>query len=132
MKLPIFVHNFFDLWCAPAWFSERLRSEFPGLSVVHPPDHKRIDEEIIDTEIALAWSLRPQQIAAARKLRWIHSPAAAVNQLMFPELVNSDIVLTNARGVGFASPALLHQSAQRRGRLPPLTERRRYGQIRQT
>jgi phosphoglycerate dehydrogenase-like enzyme len=32
-------------------------------------------------------------------LRWIHSPAAALHQLIFPELVNSDIILTNAREV---------------------------------
>ncbi len=30
---------------------------------------------------------------------WIHSPAAAVHQLIFPELVNSDVILTNAREV---------------------------------
>jgi phosphoglycerate dehydrogenase-like enzyme len=53
----------------------------------------------VDAEIVVAWSIRPEQIAAAKKLRWIHSPAAAVHQLIFPELVNSDIILTNAREV---------------------------------
>ena len=72
---------------------------FRKSNVVHLPDYKRVDEEIVDAEIAVAWSIRPEQIAAAKKLRWIHSPAAAVHQLMFPELVNSDIILTNAREV---------------------------------
>ena len=99
MKLLIFVHHPFDLWTAPAWFPERLRGEFPQLNVVHLRDYKRVDDEIVDAEIAVTWSVRPQQIAAAKKLRWIHSPAAAVHQLIFPELVNSDIVLTNAREV---------------------------------
>ena len=58
-----------------------------------------MDEEIVDAEIVVAWSIRPEQIAAAKKLRWIHSPAAAVHQMIFPELVNSEIVLTNAREV---------------------------------
>ena len=99
MKLLIFVHHPFDLWNAPSWFPQRLRQEFPQVNVVYLPDYKRVDEEILDTEIAITWSIRPEQVKAAKKLRWIHSPAAAVHQLIFPELVNSDIVLTNAREV---------------------------------
>ncbi len=99
MKLLICVHHPFDQWNAPDWFPERLRVEFPQVNIVHLPDYKRLDLEVLDSEIVLAWSLRPEQVVAARKLRWIHSPAAAVHQLMFPELVDSDIVLTNAREV---------------------------------
>src|SRR6202158_610406 len=98
-KLLICVRHPFDQWNAPAWFPERLRREFPQIEIVHLPDYKRMDEEIVDAEIAVAWSTRPEQIAAATKLRWIHSPAAAVHQLIFPELVNSDVILTNAREV---------------------------------
>jgi D-2-hydroxyacid dehydrogenase (NADP+) len=99
MKLLIAVHHFFDQWNAPEWFSERLRSDFPELSIVHLPDYKQLNEEITEAEILIAWSVRPEQIKSARKLRWIHSPAAAVHQLMFPELIESDVVLTNAREV---------------------------------
>src|SRR5271163_482441 len=104
MKLLICVHHPFDQWNAPAWFSERLRSEFPELEIVHLadnqlPDKQSIDDDIADSDVLMAWSIRPEQIVAARKLRWIHSPAAAVNQLMFPEIVDSEIVVTNAREV---------------------------------
>lgn len=99
MKLLIFVHHPFDLWNAPAWFAERLQESFRQLNVVHLPDYKRVDKEIPDAEIAITWSIRPEQIKAAKRLRWIHSPAAAVHQLIFPELVNSNIILTNAREV---------------------------------
>ena len=99
MKLLIAVHHFFDQWNAPVWFSERLRSDFPELTLVHLPDYQRLDAEIPDAEILIAWSIRPEQIKSAAKLRWIHSPAAAVHQLMFPELIESDVVLTNARAV---------------------------------
>jgi phosphoglycerate dehydrogenase-like enzyme len=98
-KLLICVHHHFDQWNAPAWFAERLRKEFPQLEIVHLPDYARADVEMADAEIVIAWSLRQQQIPKARKLRWIHSPAAAVNQLMFPEIVDSEIVVTNAREV---------------------------------
>lgn len=98
-KLLIAVHHPFDQWNAPAWFSERLHSDFPELEIVHLPDYKRLDAEIPDSEVLIAWSIRPEQVLTARKLRWIHSPAAAVHQLMFPELINSQITLTNAREV---------------------------------
>ena len=98
-KLLMFVHHPFDQWNAPAWFPKRLQQEFPQLNVVNLPDYRRVDDEIADAEIVIAWSIRPEQVAAAKKLRWIHSPAAAVHQLMFPELVTSDVVLTNAREV---------------------------------
>lgn len=99
MKLLIFVCHPFGLWNAPDWFPERLRKEFPQVDVMQVPDYRRVDAEILDAEIAVTWSVRPAQIKAAKQLRWIHSPAAAVHQLIFPEIVESNIVLTNARGV---------------------------------
>lgn len=35
----------------------------------------------------------------ADRLRWVHVAAAGVDRLLFPELVASDVVVTNARGV---------------------------------
>jgi phosphoglycerate dehydrogenase-like enzyme len=99
IRILICVRHPFDQWNVPDWFVERLQREFPYVNVVHLPDYERMDEEIVDAEIVISWSVRPQQITAAKKLRWIHSTAAAVHQLIFPELVNSDIILTNAREV---------------------------------
>lgn len=98
-KLLIVVHHRFALWNAPAWVPERLQKEFPEFRVVHLSDYKTLDEHIPDTEVLITWSVRPEQIKSAHKLRWIHSPAAAVHQLMYPELIESDVVITNAREV---------------------------------
>ncbi len=99
MKLVIALYHRFRPWIAPQWFSERLRQDFPQLTVVQLPNYDRISEEIVDADIAIAWSLRGDQIATARKLRWIHSTAAAVHGLMSPELRASNIIVTNARAV---------------------------------
>ena len=32
-------------------------------------------------------------------LKWMHSASAGLEHVLFPELVNSDVVLTNAKGV---------------------------------
>lgn len=35
----------------------------------------------------------------ARRVRWIHTRPAGVDHILFPELVESDVVMTNSRGV---------------------------------
>ncbi len=99
MKLVIVLYHRFELWGAPAWLPERLRSDFPELEVVNQLSYEGIEEQIRDAEIIVGWSLRPDQLKAAKNLRWIHSPASAVHQLIFPELVSSDVILTNGRDV---------------------------------
>ena len=99
MKVLIVLHHEFELWNAPAWLADRLRRDFPQLEIIQRDDYGGIENYLHDAEIAITWSLRPEQFRAARKLRWIHSTAAAIHQLLFPELVESDVILTNAREV---------------------------------
>lgn len=99
MKLLTLLHHRFDLWTAPEWFSERLRHEFPEIEVEQFNNYQSAEPHLPTADAIVTWSLRSEQVRAAKKLRWIHSPAAAVHQLMTPEIVNSDIVLTNASSV---------------------------------
>src|SRR5216684_109970 len=99
MKLLMVVHHRFDLWNAPPWFAERLGKDFPALEVVHRDRYEGVEEHLRDAEILFAFSLRAEQFRSAQKLRWIHAPTAAVHQQLFPELVSSDVALTNAREV---------------------------------
>jgi D-2-hydroxyacid dehydrogenase (NADP+) len=101
MKLLIAIYHPFELWTAPPWFVDRLRARFPEHQIVQlaGPRYEGLEREIADADALIGWSIRRGQFAHAKKLRWIHSPAAAVHQLMFPELVGSDVVVTNAREV---------------------------------
>ena len=98
-KLLIVVHHEFDLWNVPAWFPEGVRTEFPQVEVEHRTSYEGAESHLRDCEILLAFSLRPEDFESAQNLRWIHTPTAAVHQLLFPELVRSDVVLSNAREV---------------------------------
>jgi phosphoglycerate dehydrogenase-like enzyme len=98
-KLLILTYHRLELWIAPAWFAERLRREFPEFGVDQLNSYENVEQHLADVEILFGISIRPEQFLAAKKLRWIHSQAAAVHQFMFPELVNSDVTLTNARDV---------------------------------
>jgi|SRR5215469_1356433 len=99
MKILICHHHRFELWCAPPWIRDRLALDFPEIQFTYLPDYEHMTPEIPDTDVLIGWSIKPEQLAAARKLRWIHSPAAAVHQLMFPELINSDVIVTNSGAV---------------------------------
>lgn len=98
-KLLICIWHRFTLWRAPADMAAHVRRRYPEMKVVHVPTFEGMDAELPDTNILVGWSLKPEQFRAARKLQWIHATAAGVNQLMYPELRSSNVVLTNARGV---------------------------------
>jgi len=99
MKILICHHHRFELWCAPAWLRDRLARDFPKIDFVYLPSYDLLSGQISDADVLIGWSIRPDQFAAARKLKWIHSPAAAVHQLMFPELIKSEVVVTNSGDV---------------------------------
>jgi phosphoglycerate dehydrogenase-like enzyme len=99
MKLLLFLQDRTGLWSLPAWFAERLRQQFPQLQVVHPANSAEAEAQLGDTEIVVTVSLSSEQFRTATRLRWIHSPAAAVHDLMSRELVNSEITITNGRDV---------------------------------
>ena len=98
-KVLIATPHRLDLWIAPPWFGERLAKDFPQLTIVQAENSDAIAPELSDAEIAFTFVLTPEQLQAAKKLRWIHSPSAAIHQFLFPEFVASDVILTNARDV---------------------------------
>ncbi len=98
-KLLICVWHPFTLWIPPANVALHLRKLWPEMNVVHRPTYDYLAEELPDTDIFVGWALRPEQFRHARKLKWIHSTAAGVAQLMYPELRESGVVVTNASGI---------------------------------
>lgn len=77
----------------------QVRKHWPEMRVLHLPTYDRMEAELPDVDIFVGYSLRPQQFLLAKKLKWIHSTAAGVGQLMFPELKASSVGVTNASGI---------------------------------
>ena len=98
----------------------------PNLLVVCPPDHyvlrnlqpikdsaniqvgselSFLERAAADAEIILYSGLTGKSATLqeiwpyAKKVRWVHSLSAGVEKILFPELIESPVVLTNARGV---------------------------------
>jgi len=50
-------------------------------------------------EIMVGWNVPREVIQRAPRLRWIHSTAAGVDQLLFPEVLERDVVVTTSSGI---------------------------------
>jgi D-2-hydroxyacid dehydrogenase (NADP+) len=83
----------------PAWVEQSLYADFPEFSIVIVRDEHMLETHLPDCEIYVSWTLRAEQFALCRRLRWIHSPSAGVTQLLLPGVKTSDIVITNGRTV---------------------------------
>jgi D-2-hydroxyacid dehydrogenase (NADP+) len=106
-KLTICVWHPFSEWRPPASLAEAITRRWPAMRVVHLPDYDRLPQELPDSDIFVGYSLRAGQLARAGRLKWIHSTAAGVAQLVYPELRDSGIIVTNPRGL-FSVPMAEH------------------------
>jgi len=100
-------HSFFSEWNAKPVMAYTLRQRWPQINVVHVTNVERLPAELTDADIFVGSVLRPAQFAAAKNLKWIHSTSAGVGQLMYPELRNSGVIITNASGI-FSIPMAEH------------------------
>lgn len=75
-----------------------LRQTFPDVDLVPataPADQLR---EIVDADAVYGLPTR-EAFRAARRLRWVHRPGTGIDDIRaIPELVDSDVTMTNARG----------------------------------
>jgi phosphoglycerate dehydrogenase-like enzyme len=106
-KLVICVWHPFTEWRPKPLMAEAIRKRWPEMSVLHLPGYDQLPAELPDTDIFVGYSLRAQQLKDAKKLQWIHSTAAGVAQLMYPELRDSGIMVTNPSGI-FSVPMAEH------------------------
>lgn len=100
LKVLVAIYNRLGFWNIPEAHVERLRHEFPEHTVLHATSAERALELMAQVDVLFMSELRPAQFAAARRLRWVHSPAAGVGGMLFPEMVASPVILTNSRGIG--------------------------------
>ena len=99
MKLVAFFHLKEVRWALPDERLDEWRRRHPGLEVVSIEDDADLAEAVVDADAFVGWRLPPGPFAAARRLRWIHSASAGIEESLFPALVESDVVLTNSTGL---------------------------------
>ncbi|MGI5838905.1 MAG: D-2-hydroxyacid dehydrogenase [bacterium] len=45
------------------------------------------------------WEFPPELFRRAKRLKWLHGVSSGIEKLLYPELVESEVLLTNARGI---------------------------------
>jgi phosphoglycerate dehydrogenase-like enzyme len=98
MNVLIAIYSPFASWCIPDGSVDSLRRAFPEHSFTRADNDEETAATIGDADVAFSSQIKPSHLAAAPRLRWIHSPAAGVGSMLFPEMVRSDVVMTNSRG----------------------------------
>lgn len=99
------VRHPLDVWTLPRGMAERLAEAVPGVEVWSPGSREEADALLPEADVVLGFAVRPHNFRRARRLRWVHCTAASVTHVLFPELVESDVIVTNARGVHAESMA---------------------------
>ncbi len=87
------------MWSIPVEHVERVQRECPGHTVLYARDDAEAIPLVERADAAFSSQITPDHLKAGSRLRWIHSPAAGVAGLLYPEMLASPIVLTNSRGL---------------------------------
>ena len=75
-----------------------LGRKHPKAEFVHCASRESTADFIVDADVYVGW-LNRDIFLTAKNLKWIQSPSTGVDSFMsIPELVKSDVLLTNARG----------------------------------
>jgi len=71
----------------------------PSVDIVAVADRTRLtDEQLQQAEVVLCWDFGPEYFTRCPNLRWIHKMSTGVDRMLYPELVQSSVVLTNSSG----------------------------------
>ncbi len=100
MRLLIYTGWPVQAWRIPDEQVARIRAALPDVDVLHATSADGAVRDIADADVGLIPWLTTPILAAAARLRWVHSSAAAVGDLLpLDELAHRAIVVTNSRGV---------------------------------
>ena len=86
-------------WNLPSSNVESLRRRFPHVTFLHAASEDEQMAHIGAADVGFFGRLRAAGLARAGRLHWVHSPAAGVGNLMFPEMIASGVIVTNSRGL---------------------------------
>lgn len=87
------------VWELPRGLVADLERTVPGVEVVSPASRDEADALLGDVDVILGFAARAANFERAKRLRWIHSTAAGVGGVLFPTLIESEVVVTNSRGL---------------------------------
>ncbi len=127
------------LWIAPApaqtkkivladefaRYADDLKSASPAVTLVTAADRQEALAKIVDAD-AYFGAAAPELVRAAKKLQWVQVHSAGVENYTFPEMLNSNITLTNCKiiqGPNIADHAMALLLSMTRGLIYAIPQR---------
>lgn len=86
-------------------FIARIREYLEGHEFVICEDVDSFKREIADADAMFGYRITPEMLARAKRLKWIQFGSAGIDHTVFPELLESDVILTNFSGIHMAPVA---------------------------
>ncbi len=117
MRIVVAIHDP-PVWSIPPSSVRELAGALPDDEILDARDAASRRALIPTADVLFATRLRPDEVAGARRLRWIHSSAVGVGGVLVPGVVDRPVIVTNARGLyseAIAEHALSLLLALRRG-----------------
>ncbi len=78
---------------------EQIRAVDPRVRVTLVTVQPRGTDGVAAAEIMVGWNIPREAVQRASRLKWIHSTAAGVDQLLYPEIRERGIILTASMGI---------------------------------
>jgi phosphoglycerate dehydrogenase-like enzyme len=99
VKILISIQQPVKQWQIPADSVDRLRQRFPHIQFIYATTPEERTEGLKDADAAYTWILNADELTQAKKLRWVHTSAVAVETLCLRELFARSVLVSNTRGV---------------------------------
>jgi phosphoglycerate dehydrogenase-like enzyme len=77
----------------------QIRAASPGARIEKTLDRARLLDLAPEADVMVGWNVPREVVQRATGLRWIHSTAAGVDQLLYPEVIERGILLTGSSGI---------------------------------
>jgi phosphoglycerate dehydrogenase-like enzyme len=78
---------------------EQIRAVDPRVRASVVTDQPRGTDAVPTAEIIVGWNIPREAVQCASRLKWIHSTAAGVDQLLYPEIRERGITITASMGI---------------------------------
>lgn len=99
LNILVGVISRFEAWVMPRVWVDRLRADFPAHAFLEAWDADAIRRLLPHADVAFTPFIHRDLFPSLHRLRWVQSPAAGVDMLLFPEMIASDVIITSARGI---------------------------------
>jgi D-2-hydroxyacid dehydrogenase (NADP+) len=126
VKVLIYLASHHRVWNLDDRYVRILPEKFPQIRVTAARDKEESLRHLGEAEVFYGWSLPEEHFGEARRLNWLHSAYAGVDELLHPALVASGVRVTCSRGVSsaaLADHAMGMLLAFSRGLAPAIRER---------